>query len=60
MGTYHQLTLSERERMYALKTSGLSLRAVARKLGRSHTTLSREWKRNAKYYRPYIPFKFLI
>jgi len=55
MGQYHQLSLSERERMYALKTSGFSLRAVARRLGRSPATISRELKRNAKYYRPYIP-----
>ena len=55
MGKYHQLNLAEREKMFAFKEAGLSLRAVARKLGRSHTTLSREWKRNAKYYRPYIP-----
>jgi IS30 family transposase len=55
MGTYHQLTLSERERMYALKTSGLSLRAVARRLGRDPGTISRELRRNAKYFRPYIP-----
>lgn len=55
MGKYHQLTLSERERMYALKVSGLSLRAVARRLGRSPATISRELRRNAKYFRPYIP-----
>lgn len=55
MGKYHQLSLSERERMYALKMSGLSLRAVARRLGRSPATISRELRRNAKYYRPYIP-----
>lgn len=55
MGKYHQLSLTEREKMFAFKEAGLSLRAVARKLGRSHTTLSREWRRNAKYYRPYIP-----
>jgi transposase, IS30 family len=55
MGKYHQLSLTEREKMFAFKTSGLSLRAVARKLGRSPATISRELRRNAKYYRPYIP-----
>lgn len=41
--------------MFAFKEAGLSLRAVARKLGRSPATISRELRRNAKYYRPYIP-----
>lgn len=43
---YHQLTLEERIEAYALASKGLSLRRIASILNRSHTTLSREWKRN--------------
>lgn len=57
MSQYHQLSLSERERMYALQTAGFSLRAVARRLGRSPATISRELRRNAKYFRPYLPYR---
>lgn len=35
----------------------LSLRTIARRLNRSHTTLSREFKRNRKYARSYIPWQ---
>ena len=35
------LTLEERERLAALKAEGLSLRAIAAKLGRAASTLSR-------------------
>lgn len=56
MNKYKHLSLEERERYYALKEQGLSLREIGRRLGRSHTTFVRE-KRNAKYGAAYIPCK---
>ncbi len=44
-GSY--LTQGERERLWADQEAGISLRASARRLGRSHTSLGRELKRNA-------------
>ena len=41
------LRLEERERLAALKGEGLSLRAMARQLGRAASTISRELRRNA-------------
>src|SRR4051812_20232927 len=41
------LELVERERLAALKAEGLSLRAIARALGRAASTVSRELRRNA-------------
>ena len=41
------LTLEERERLAASKAEGLSLRAIARRLGRAASTVSREPRRNA-------------
>jgi IS30 family transposase len=41
------LTLEERERLAASKAEGLSLRAIARRLGRAASTISRELRRNA-------------
>src|SRR5690349_12825474 len=41
------LELEERERLAALKAEGLSLRAIARALGRAASTVSRELRRNA-------------
>lgn len=55
MGRYKHLGLEEREKLYAGIESGKSFRDIGKQLGRDHTTLSREWKRNAKYGRPYIP-----
>src|SRR3954462_15196904 len=42
-----RLELEERERLAALKAEGLSLRAIARQLGRAASTVSRELRRNA-------------
>src|SRR4051794_28274903 len=42
-----RLELEERERLAALKAEGLSLRAIARALGRAASTVSRELRRNA-------------
>lgn len=55
MRTYHHLSLEEREKLYAWKESGKSLRNIGKRLKRDVGTLSREWRRNAKYGRPYIP-----
>ncbi len=55
MRTFKHLSLEEREKFFAWKEQGLSLREIGRRLGRVHTTLSREFKRNAKYGQPYIP-----
>ena len=46
MRTYHQLTLEEREKLYGMQQKGMTLRAIAKKLNRSHTSLSRELRRN--------------
>ncbi len=55
MRTYHHLSLEEREKLYAWKEKGLSLREIGKQLNRDAGTLSREWRRNAKYGIPYLP-----
>lgn len=61
MGTsltrYSHLSLEERERLFGLLKQGKSLRSIGKELGRSHTSLAREIKRNCKYGRAYIPCK---
>lgn len=54
---YKQLTLEERERIYALKEQGKSLRDVAKVLGRNHRTVAREYRRNRYAGQEYIPCK---
>src|SRR3954454_14781829 len=49
------LELVERERLAALKGEGLSLRAIARQLGRAASTVSRELRRNALPKGGYLP-----
>ena len=49
------LTLGERERLAAFKAEGLSLRAIARQLGRAASTVSRELRRNALPKGGYLP-----
>lgn len=49
MRSYSQLTLEERERIAVWKSRGLSLRDIARTLGRCHSTLSREINRNRSH-----------
>lgn len=51
---YRHLILEERERLYALKEQGLSLRKIAKQLGRSQSSLTRELKRNRKYGTEYL------
>ena len=55
--TYSHMSLLERERLFGLLKQGKSLRRIGKELGRSHTTLAREVKRNSKYGRAYIPCK---
>ena len=47
MPGYSHLTAEERDRIADLKAAGLSLRAIARALGRAASTVSRELRRNA-------------
>lgn len=50
------MSLYEREVLYALKLQNKSFREIGKLLGRSHTTLSREYERNAHHFsREYIP-----
>jgi IS30 family transposase len=49
------LSLAERERLAALRGEGLSLRAIARGLGRAASTISRELHRNALPKGGYLP-----
>jgi IS30 family transposase len=49
------LKLEERERLAALKAEGLSLRAIAARLGRAASTVSREPRRNALPKGGYLP-----
>lgn len=49
--------MEEREKLYVLRSQGLSLREIGRELGRDHTSLSDELKNNAPYGAEYIPCK---
>jgi transposase, IS30 family len=49
------LRLEDRERLAALKAEGLSLRAIAGRLGRAASTISRELRRNALPRGGYLP-----
>src|ERR671927_675271 len=49
------LTLGEREQLAVLKAEGLSLRAIARALGRAASTVSRELRRTALPKGGYLP-----
>lgn len=55
MKKYEHLKLGEREQLLALRQEGLSFRAIGAVLGREHTSLSREYRKNSKYYRQYQP-----
>lgn len=48
MKKYSHLTLVEREKFFLWKQQGVSLREMGRRLGRHHSTFSREPKRNSK------------
>ena len=49
------LSLEEREQLAALRAEGLSLRVIARQLGRAPSTISRELRRNALPRGGYLP-----
>ena len=56
MSTYSHLTAEERDRLAGLKADGLSLRSIAKALGRAASSISRELRRNALdsgAYRPH-------
>lgn len=57
MKKYKHLSLEEREKLFAMREQGKKFREIALKFGRSHTTLSREYKRYAKFGKPYLPCK---
>jgi IS30 family transposase len=52
--SYRQINLTEREQIKALKKAGKSYREIGKILGRSHTSVMREWKRhsNLSAYQP--------
>lgn len=54
---YGHLDLWEREQLFLLREQGKTFREIGKKLGRSHTSLSREYKRHSKYGRRYKPCK---
>jgi IS30 family transposase len=56
---YHHLSAEERDHVAVLRSRGLSLRTIARRLGRAPATLSRELRRNAPPLHPgyYLPHK---
>lgn len=55
MGHYQHLTLLEREKILFFTGKGYSLEQIARELGRSKSTISREIKRNSPKGE-YVPF----
>jgi|SRR5581483_1304968 len=59
MNHYTQLTLAEREELYGMLKWGKSLRYIAKNLKRSHTSLSRELRRNIKYGNEYFCNEYL-
>src|SRR6266487_5542359 len=56
---YRHLDLEERERLYALREQGKSLRSIAKVLKRSQSSLTRELQRNIKYGREYFKNEYL-
>lgn len=59
MKKYKHLSLLEREKLYAMKAQGLSLRSIAKKLKRSQSSFTRELKRNIKYGNEYLWNEYL-
>jgi IS30 family transposase len=55
MGSYHQLSINEREKIYLGLSQGISLRKIAAELGRSHSTVVREVRRNSVVNVGYLP-----
>lgn len=59
MRRYTQITLEEREIIYGMLSQGKTLRTIGKKLGRSHTSISRELQRNIKYGNEYFRNEYL-
>lgn len=59
MKQYRHLSLVERERLYGFLKQGTSLRGIAKKLGRSQSSLTRELKRNIRYGNEYFGNTYL-
>lgn len=63
MNKYKHLSLEEREKLVAFKEAGLSLRDIAQRLGRSHSSFVRELKRNktglGKRSNEYLIFRYV-
>lgn len=63
MDSYKHLSLEDREKLVAFKEAGLSLRDIAKRLGRSHSSFARELKRNktglGKRSREYLIFSYV-
>jgi transposase, IS30 family len=57
MEAYHRLTLDDRYQIQAEKNSGLGIREIAMRIGRSPSTVSRELKRNSRKYSPQYAHK---
>ncbi len=55
MRTFHHLSLLEREKLFLWHETGVSWREIARRLNRSHSSLTREYKRHTRYRRKYLP-----
>ena len=55
MRHYTHLSIEEREKLYLRRGQGAKLREIARELGRSVSTMSRELKRNERPRHPYSP-----
>ena len=55
MSHYRHLNIEEREKLYLRRGQGAKLREIARELGRSVSTISRELKRNERPRHPYSP-----
>lgn len=49
MKPYTRLSQSEREQLFLLHHGGISLREIAKRLGRTHSTISREFRRLESY-----------
>lgn len=56
MRTFSHLSLAEREKLFAWKEKGLSLRKIAKRLRRNVGSVSRELKRHQRYGRAYLPY----
>lgn len=55
MSHYQHLSIEEREKLYLLHGQGQSFRSIAAALGRSPSTITREYKRGRCWRNPYLP-----